>query len=470
MAKPRLETGSTIDGFLIGELLYKGGMSTLWKVSRPDIDIPLLMKIPVLNEGEDRAAIVSFEMEQLILPRVSGPHVPKFIAAGDFDVQPYIVMEHVPGPSLIKRLGELPLPYDEVVGIAARAAEALDDVHRQNVVHLDIKPSNILFRDSGEAVLIDFGLARHAHLPDLMDEEFRLPYGTAPYMAPEQVLGVRSNPRSDLFALGVLIYFFTTGVRPFGDPQRLSGLKRRIWRDPAPPRQVREDYPPWLQEIVLQCLEVNPLHRYPTAAQLAFDLHHPDQVRLTARAEKRQRDSYWTALRRRYSDTLERELRQKPSPAEAGSAPIIVVAMDFNDQSQPLADAIRTTVARVLAATPGARIACLNVLKQNRVALDQTLDEQGHSKHVARLASLKHWAEPLRLTDGKVTFHVLEAVDIAGAILEYARLNYVDHIVMGARANTTMRKLLGSVSGAVAAQAPCTVTVVRERRGATQAD
>ncbi len=223
MAKPRLETGSTLDGFLIGEVLHTGGMAMLWKVTRPDLDGPLVMKVPLLFEGEDPSAIVSFEMEQMIMPRLSGPHVPKFIAAGDFTVQPYIVMEYLEGQPLLKRLKEVPLPYDEVVRIATRVATALDDIHRQNVIHLDVKPSNIMFRPTGEAVLIDFGLAHHTQLPDLMDEEFRLPYGTAPYMAPEQILGTRRDPRSDIFALGVLIYFLSTGVRPFGDPQTLKG-------------------------------------------------------------------------------------------------------------------------------------------------------------------------------------------------------------------------------------------------------
>jgi len=223
MAKPRLETGSTLVGFLIGEVLHTGGMAMLWKVTRPDLDGPLVMKVPLLFEGEDPSAIVSFEMEQMIMPRLSGPHVPKFIAAGDFTVQPYIVMEYLEGQPLLKRLKEVPLPYDEVVRIATRVATALDDIHRQNVIHLDVKPSNIMFRPTGEAVLIDFGLAHHTQLPDLMDEEFRLPYGTAPYMAPEQILGTRRDPRSDIFALGVLIYFLSTGVRPFGDPQTLKG-------------------------------------------------------------------------------------------------------------------------------------------------------------------------------------------------------------------------------------------------------
>ena len=85
-------------------------------------------------------------------------------------------------------------------------------------------------------MLIDFGLSHHNQLPDLLQEEFRLPYGTAPYMAPERLLGVRDDPRSDLFSLGVLLYFFTTGERPFGETETLRGMRRRLWRDPYPPR------------------------------------------------------------------------------------------------------------------------------------------------------------------------------------------------------------------------------------------
>ena len=106
--------GAVLDGFTIGECVHHGGMATLWSVTHPDIAVPLLMKIPRTSEGEDPAAIVSFEMEQMILPRLSGPHVPKFIAAGDFAVQPYIVMEHIDGPTLLPRLLRLrpppPLP------------------------------------------------------------------------------------------------------------------------------------------------------------------------------------------------------------------------------------------------------------------------------------------------------------------------------------------------------------------------
>ncbi|MBL8701884.1 MAG: universal stress protein [Alphaproteobacteria bacterium] len=469
MARPRLAEGAELDGFTIGRMIHAGGMAMLYEVTRAGESGTLLMKTPRLLEGEDPAAIVSFEMEQMIMPRLSGPHVPRFLAAGDFATMPYIVMERLPAPSLYAQLEKLPLPAEQVAGYGAAIADALDALHRQHVVHLDVKPSNVMFRPSGEAVLIDFGLAHHDQLPDLMQEEFRLPYGTAPYMAPEQVMGMRSEPRSDLFALGSLMYFFATGERPFGDPQRLKGLKRRLWRDPVPPRRRRPELPAWFQEIVLRCLEVDPALRHPTAAQLAFELRHPDQIVLTARAEKAHQDGFMTVMRRRFAREPVAPLRRPAAAQAIAAAPIVAVAIDLAEGSAELANALRSTVLRVLDTSPDARVACLNVLKLNRIALDTTLDAQGHNKHLQRLVELRHWAEPLRLAEGQASFHVLEAVDPAGAILEYARANRVDHVVMGARANSTARRLLGSVSGEVAAQAPCTVTVVRNRSYAAEA-
>ncbi len=467
MARPRLRKGDSIDGFVVGDLVHKGGMALLWEATHPDRPgEPMLMKVPRQFEGEDPAAIVSFEMEQMILPRLSGPHVPRFVAAAGFEEQPYLVMERVPGASLLPRLQELPLPPADVAAVGARVAAALDALHRQHVVHLDVKPSNILHRPTGEAVLVDFGLSHHCQLPDLMEEEFRLPYGTAPYMAPEQVMGVRTEPRSDLFALGAMLYFFATGTRPFGDPQRLSGLRRRLWRDPVPPRRLRPDCPPWLQEVILRCLEVDPERRPPTAAQLAFDLRHPDAVPLTPRAAKLRRDGFGEVLRRRFNpEARPRFGRRRDSAAQVAAAPIVAVAVDLSEQPPALAEALRAAVGRILATLPGARVACLNVLRFNRVMPDTTLDAEGRNKHALRLAELRHWAEPLRLPEGRVTFHVLEAASPAAALLEYATVNPVDHIVLGARGQSVKRKLLGSVSGEVAAQAPCTVTVVRPRPG-----
>src|SRR4051794_32922167 len=316
MADHSVQPGAVIDGFKLEECVHRGGMATLWSVTRGDIGVPLLMKIPRVSEGEDPAAIVSFEMEQMIMPRLSGPHVPACYATGDFARQAYVVMERIPDKTLYSRLSDLPLGYEEARVIAGKIAAGLADLHRQNVIHHDIKPSSIMFRPSGESVLIDFGLSHHNQLPDLLQEEFRLPYGTAPYMAPERLLGVRDDPRSDLFSLGVLLYFFTTGVRPFGESETLRGMRRRLWRDPYPPRQLRADYPLWLQEVVLRCLEIEPAWRYPTASLLAFDLAHPGQIKLTGRAERGNRQPITSVWRGRVKGkvTLPRDEKDDDGP------------------------------------------------------------------------------------------------------------------------------------------------------------
>ncbi|MBI5265329.1 MAG: protein kinase [Bradyrhizobium sp.] len=461
MPKSLIKSGAVIDGFTVGECVHRGGMATLWTVTHPDFDMPLLMKVPRVSEGEDPAAIVSFEMEQMILPRLAGPHVPMCFGTGGFSRQAYIVLELIPGNTLYGRLPDLPLTYDEARLLVAKIASALADLHRQNVIHHDIKPSSIMFRPSGEAVLIDYGLSHHNHLPDLLQEEFRLPYGTAPYMAPERLLGVRDDPRSDLFSLGVLLYFFTTGERPFGEAETLRAMRRRLWRDPHPPRKLRSDYPPWLQEVVLRCLEIEPVWRYPTASQLAFDLTHPDQVKLTTRSERLKRDPLSTVWRRRFNQGAIQPKPKSDVAAQLASSPIVAVALDMAEGAPELNEALRVTTQRILATLPAARLACLNVLRLSRIALDRTLDEQGSNKHVDRLVALQHWAAPLKLDESRLSVHVLEAVDPATSILEFAAANHVDHIIIGARQNSLVRTLLGSVSAKVASEAGCTVTVVR---------
>lgn len=467
MPEKRLEVGMVVDGFRLEERLHKGGMAVLWRVSRVEGNTSqaLLMKIPILGDHNDPAAIVGFEVEQMIMPKLTGTHVPHFIAAGDFTGQPYIVMELIAGKSLRARFDDAPLPVDEVVSIGIRVATALHDLHRQHVIHLDLKPSNIMFRESGEAILIDYGLARHDKLPDLLAEEFRLPMGTGPYISPEQVLHIRNDPRSDLFALGVLLYHLATGERPHGHPTSIPGLRRRLYRDPTPPRAINGAIPLWLQEIILRCLEVNPKKRHDTAAQLAFELQNPDQVQLTARAEKRARDGFFTLARRWF-----RAVGMEPQPLQSASqqlarAPIIVVAIDLAHGSEALAEALRVAARRVLQTEPGARLACVTVQKTNRIGMDEYVDKEGRNIHVKHLVGLKHWARPLAIPADKITFHVLEAPDAAAAIVDYANMNAVDHIVVGSRGSSAFRRYLGSVSSQVVALADCTVTVVKSTGG-----
>ena len=472
-----LTPGMVIDRFELLEKLHVGGMAHLWRVQevnhQVDSRLPLIMKVPRIKGGEDPATIVGFEVEMMIMPMLGGRHVPRFIAKGDFTRQPYIVMERIEGHSLRPRLDDAPLALDEVIEVGSRVATALHDLHRQHLVHLDIKPSNIMFRPDGTAVLVDFGLSRHDHLPDLLDEEFRLPMGTGPYMSPEQVQYVRNDPRSDLFALGVMLYHFTTGERPFGQPDSVRGLRRRLYIDPVPPRTLRADCPPWLQEVILHCLEVQPERRYQTAAQLALDLQDPAQVALTRRAEKLQKSGSIKTFKRWFFALGAEPAQSRANVGEhLDRSPIILAAVDVDHATTDLLQQLRETVRRLVLTEPGARLACISVMKIARIGLDELVDADGRSRHVKQLVGLKHWARPiskaLNLDEGRLTFHVLEAPDVAAAIIDFAQRNHADHIVMGARGTSTLRRLLGSVSSQVVAQSDCTVTVVRSA-GAAEA-
>ena len=395
-----LQVGHVVDGFRLEALAHQGGMATLWNVSRVDpaandAALPMIMKVPRLRGGEEPTAIVGFEVEQMIMSTLAGPHVPKLVAKGDFTGLPYIVMERIEGWSLRARLDDAPLPIDDVARIGAKVATALHDLHRQRVIHLDVKPSNIMFRSradgsEGDAVLIDFGLARHDLLPDLLEEEFDRPMGTSPYMSPEQVRFIRNDPRSDLFSTGVMLYHLTTGERPFGMPTSVLGLRRRLYREPIAPRSLRADCPPWLQEIILHCLEVRPDRRYQTAGQLAFDLPHPDQVAIGERATRSGGGSSVEAVRRWFASLgSELEVRHGAA-AQSARSPIVLVAVDLPGAEPALLEAERDVAKRLLNTEPHARLACLTVMRTHRIGMDELLEPDGTSKHVQLLAGLRH--------------------------------------------------------------------------------
>lgn len=462
-----LTAGTDIGGYRLIERVHAGSMATLWRVEAvaggpSGTSVPLLMKLPRVRDGDDPAAIVGFETEQMILPRLSGPHVPRFVAAVGFEApQPFLVMERLDGPTLRAELEQAPLSVERVAEIGARVCDALHDLHRQHVIHLDLKPSQVLWRPDGTAVLIDFGLSRHDRLPDLLAEEFRLPMGTGPYMSPEQVQGARDDPRSDLFALGVMLYHLLTGHRPYGFPRSVHGLRKRLWQSPVPPRALRPDCPPWLQEVILGCLEVEPSRRWPTAAQVAMLLRHPEQVELGERAARLQRDGWRIRLRRWFRAIGAEAPVRPPLQSHLAASPIFLVAIDLHLGQDALSEALRETTRRLLAIHVDARLACVWVLELSRFANETVVDVGGRNRHVDGLARLTDWSRGLGLSASRMTHHVLESHDAATAIVDHARANRVDHIIMGARASGSLRRYLGSVSSRVVAGAPCSVTVVR---------
>ncbi|MDR3451639.1 MAG: bifunctional serine/threonine-protein kinase/universal stress protein [Rhodoferax sp.] len=463
-----LEPGATLDGFVIEACLHAGGMAHIYSVHYADGSrnpgFAMVMKIPRMTAGDGAENIVSFEVEQQILQVLSGPHVPRFVAAGDLARTPYLVMEYVPGPTLQHWLDQPErAPAATVARLGAATARAAHSLHQQNVCHLDLKPANVLIRADGSAVLLDFGLSCHAQQPDLLAEELRPAIGSPAWIAPEQVVGVRGDPRSDIFAIGVILYELATGELPFGAPQTAGGLRQRLWMDPPPPRQLRPDLPEWLQEVILRCLEPEAARRYPSAAHLAFDLRHPEQVDITERGRRTRGTGFGTHFRR-WIKAAGMHYQPSPLPAQQqiDEVPILMVAVPNRDVSDATLYSLRQAVSRSLGLRPGARLACVTVIAPGQTsATDSARSET--AVHRRYLAQLRQWVQPLDLASHQVSCHVLESGDVAQALLRYAQGNAVSVIVMGAATHgLQMQHLVATVPIKVAMQAPCTVILVKQ--------
>ena len=462
-----LEPGAELDGFTIEECIHSGGMAHIYHVryseGARDPGFPLAMKVPRMTSGDGAENIVSFEIEYQIMQVLTGSHVPRFVAAGDLGNVPYLVMEYVHGKTLDHWLEAPERPtVVELAWLGAAVALAVHSLHQQNTVHLDLKPANVLIRDDGSAVLLDFGLSCHAHYPDLLAEQLRKAVGSPSWIAPEQVVGVRGDPRSDIFAIGVMLYELATGELPFGSPATTGGLRQRLWMDPTPPRKLRPELPEWLQEVILRCLEPEAARRYPSAAHLAFDLRHPEQVTVTDRGRKIKGTKFTTHLKR-WLKAAGMQYQPSPLPSQQiEEVPIVMVAVPHKDVTDATLYSLRQAVARSLGTRPGARLACVTVISSGETSssVDASSETSAQRKYIG---SLRQWAQPLDLSGQQTSYHVLESGDVAQALVNYAVGNGVSVIVMGAATHgLKMQRFLATVPIKVAMDAPCTVILVKQ--------
>ena len=463
--RERVEPGAVIDGYQVGDCIHKGGTGSIYHVTAPeglDPGFPLVIKTPLLGRGESSIGIDSFEMERMIMPALAGAHVPRFVQAGDVTATPYIVMERIDGESLSALVAKAPLAHGEVARVGAALADAVQSVHAQDVIHLDIKPGNFMLRTNGDAVLLDFGFARHARYPDLLAEEQEFAAGSTAYVSPEQLEGDRSDPRSDIFALGVVLYELATGTLPFGEPQTLAGMRDRLWREPAPPRAVNSEVPPWLQEVILRCLERDAAQRYPSAAHIALDLRHPDLIEPTERAARTQAPGFSRHLARWWHARRARH-RVGPQASTARAGPFVVmVAVDTEHPDDERHSPLQWTTAQIVALNPELRLMCVSIIKSAPLAEGAHHDETTTGKHLEHKTRLRHWVESLKLPPSRISLHVVEAVNAADTLVQLARANHVDLIVLGApRASRSRIGWWRSAASTITADAPCSVHVVR---------
>ena len=466
----RLAEGSELDGFKIGPRIHGGAMASIYSVTyadgRPAL-FDMVMKVPLMRSGDGGENIVSFEIEHQLLQVLHGPHVPRFVAAGDLSRVPYLVMEHIQGQTLesfnrAHRNHQQALAIETITHLGAQLAEALHSLHQQNACHHDLKPANVMLGQDERMILLDFGLSFHANYPDLLAEELRKAVGSPAWIAPEQIVGVRGDPRSDVFAIGVMLYEMTTGELPFGSPTTAGGLRQRLWMSPRPPRALRHDCPEWLQEVILRCLEPQADQRYPSAAHLMFDLRNPEQITMTERGRKTVGKGFWWHFKR-WLKAAGMQYQASPLPSEQISeVPIVMVALPNNDVSDATLYALRQATKRSLGTRPGAKLAIVTVIN---TGITGSSDNNQSETWVQRqhLASFKKWAEGLNLQNHQVSFHAIESANVAQALLRYAEGNKVNLIIMGAATHgLALQNFIATVPISVAMHAPCTVILVKE--------
>ncbi len=275
----RYTTGEVIDGqYEVQALLGEGGAAEVYRALDRTTGQTVVVKLPHLSTAGDLAAFNRYTREIEIGAHLDHPGIQRLLSD---DRKPYMVMQYVEGDSLRMYLrAHAPLPVGQVLGIGIQLAQALEYVHDQGVVHRDLKPDNIVIGPDGNVTLMDFGIALRLASRRLTFSHLSNAVGTPDYMAPEQVRGERGDARTDVYALGVVLYELLTGRVPYpADADgAIEAMRRKVETDPPLVRRLRPEVPEAVQAIVYRALRRRPEERYASMAELRQDLEHPDSV------------------------------------------------------------------------------------------------------------------------------------------------------------------------------------------------
>ena len=277
--------GDTLDHYRIDATVARGGMSVLLKATDLKSGQPVAIKVPLPEMEADPVLFERFKREQEIGQQLDHPGVVKTYNS-EARSRVYMVIEWVEGRLLRTLLNqEKKLPIERAVRITLGICDALDYMHKHGVVHRDLKPENVMVDDEDHIKLIDFGIAMKEDARRLTFVNVSAMLGTPDYISPEQVKGQRGDQRSDIYALGIMLYEMLTGRVPFVGPNPLAVMNERLLNDPTPPRELNPEISPELEEIVYRALERDPRHRYATAHEMIWDLEHQEQVGVEERGK-----------------------------------------------------------------------------------------------------------------------------------------------------------------------------------------
>ena len=281
-----LEAGSQIDSYRIEAPVARSGMASIYRATDLRDNRVVALKIPHPDMEADPILFDRFQREAGIGEKLDHPKV-MHVFGGEKRSRIYMVMEWCEGRLLRQILNEGQLPQDRAIRIAVAVLDGLEYIHEHGVVHRDLKPENIMVDEEDKIKLIDFGIAGDSAARRLTYANFTATLGTPNYISPEQVKGKRGDGRSDIYALGVILYEMLSGKVPFTGSSPLAAMNDRLLNHPMPPSIANPSISPELQEVLYRALERDPKNRYSKASAFAWDLEHLDQVGVEDRVELR---------------------------------------------------------------------------------------------------------------------------------------------------------------------------------------
>jgi serine/threonine-protein kinase len=281
----QLNPGDQLDHYYIESVVASGGMASIFRANDVRTGRPVALKVPHPQAESDPVFYDRFNREAEIGKKLDHPAVVK-VLHHDRRKRLYMATEWAEGRLLRQILAEEGrLSFDRAAWITMEVCVALEYLHSQGVVHRDLKPENIIVDAEDRIKIIDFGIASTVGARRLTFGKLSEVMGSPDYISPEQIKGKRGDARSDLFALGVILYEMLTGQVPFTGPNVFAVMHDRVVNHPTPPREINPAISPQLQEIVYRALERDPKSRYASAHEFAWDLSHQDQVGVEDRTE-----------------------------------------------------------------------------------------------------------------------------------------------------------------------------------------
>src|SRR5277367_2648140 len=274
-----LLVGDHLDQYEITDLLAKSGMASVYRALDTETGASVALKVPYMQYESDVVFHERFRREEELGQRLDHPSIIKFLRPRDKS-RMYIAMELVEGTSLRALLhANRPMPVEQALDIACKLCEAVVYLHGRRVVHRDLKPENVLVLPDGRIKLLDFGIALDESARRLTWFGLSSTVGTPDYMAPEQVGGRRGDVRTDVYAMGTMLYEMLTGYLPFASANAVGMVQaKKTHEAPQPPTRYVPGLDPHLEEILLHALEPSPRDRYATAAEMLADLRDPSRV------------------------------------------------------------------------------------------------------------------------------------------------------------------------------------------------